>query len=339
LDEDIQVSRANRSVVVLAGTVAITVATSFGCSALEAKPKKAVVKSVKKASKTAPKSKTSAKGPTAGGNANAKAANTDQPTGTFPPCTRTGPIRIMPLGDSLTVGLHWESNNDDSYRPYLWQFLQQNGYTDIDFVGTMTTGDGSTYDGDHNGFGGFSTGPDNGFADANGKNTNNLATYIEQYTPYEGGKNFNTGQDIVTFADPDIVLLNVGTNDGESDPQLIARRLGGLVKTIRAKAPEAIVIVSSITPNDNPVLELVGQQAKQIAAASDGRVLFADIRTAIVQGNAALGTEPFASQDWESPTDQHMSTSGGKKFGAAWYPTVVEALTMSRCRSGSPTRQ
>jgi lysophospholipase L1-like esterase len=343
LDEDSHVSSAKRSATVLAWTAVITfgtLATSFGCSTLEAKPKKVAVKTAKKAPKTAPKSKTAqpSGNPATGAASKTSKANGAQPTGTFPPCTRSGPVRIMPIGDSLTVGLHWDSSNDDSYRPYLWQYLQQNGFTDIDFVGTMTTGDGTAYDGDHNGFGGFSTGPDNGFADANGKNTNNLATYIEQYTPWEGSKNTGTGQDIVTFSDPDIVLLNVGTNDGESDPKLIARRLSGLVQTIRTKAPEAIVIVSSITPNDNPVLELVGQQARQIAATSDGRVLFADIRSKMIEGNSALGAAPFSSDDWQSSTDQHMSTSGGKKFGAAWYPTVVEALGMGRCRSGSPTR-
>jgi lysophospholipase L1-like esterase len=308
----------------VAATLALTVGSSFGCASLQAKPKKAASKAGKSASKIASKSKTS---------------TPPAPASNGASCSRSGPIKIMPLGDSLTVGLHWDSSNDDSYRPYLWQTLQQNGYTNIDFVGTLTTGDGTTYDGDHNGFGGFSTGPDNGFPDANGKNTNNLASHVEQYTAFEGSKNFNTGQDIVTFSDPDIVLLNIGTNDAESDPKLIAQRLGGLVSTIRAKAPEAIVVVSSITPNDSPVFDLVGQQAKRIAASSDGRVLYADIRTAMTNGNPALAAEPFTPDDWESPVDRHLSVSGGKKFAAAWYPTVVEALAMPRCRSGSSVRQ
>ena len=99
-------------------------------------------------------------------------------------------MRIMPLGDSLTSGLHWDSNNDDSYRPYLWQRLKADTSPDVDFVGTFKTGDGS-YDGDHQGRGGYTMGPDNGVEGR--KEPNNLYYYIEQYRPESDAANFNSG--------------------------------------------------------------------------------------------------------------------------------------------------
>jgi hypothetical protein len=238
----------------------------------------------------------------------------------------------MPLGDSLTFGLHFDTGHDDSYRPHLWQLLRQRGVGDIDFVGTLRTGDNTDYDGDHNGFGGFTAGPDNGFPDENGRRVNNLHAHIAGFVRWEFSTNRDTGLDIVTAADPDIVLLNIGTNDGESDPAVIYRRLDGLVRLIRSRAPEAVVVVSSIPPNDVTILELVGPQARRVAERSDGRVLYAPIRERMTAGDASIGVAPFNPSDWESPTDRHLSASGGRKFAAAWLPTVIEALGMPRCR-------
>lgn len=270
-----------------------------------------------------------------------KPAATTRPQPSRPPttrraaasCARTGPRRIMPLGDSLTFGLHFSTGHDDSYRPHLWRLLRSSGFTDIDFVGTLRTGDNRDYDGDHNGFGGFTAGPDNGFPDENGRPVNNLHAHIGGFVRWEFSTNKDTGRDIVTSSDPDIVLLNIGTNDAESDDAAIFRRLDGLVRLIRSKAPEAIVIVSSIPPNDYAtVLDKVGPQAQRIADRSDGRVLYADIRTRMMRGNPSLDVSAFSPEDWESPTDRHLSASGGRKFAAAWYPTVVDALRMPRCR-------
>jgi lysophospholipase L1-like esterase len=243
------------------------------------------------------------------------------------------PIRIMPLGDSLTSGLHWATGNDDSYRPYLWHLLVDAGH-DVDFVGTSTTGDGS-YDGDHQGRGGFSMGPDNGFADADGVRRANLTYYIEQYRPEDNTANLGSGQDWVTWSRPDVVLLNIGTNDAEADALKVQRRLLALVKLIRSKAPKTVVVLSSISPNgyDRTVFAPVGTAARRIAAAAtDGRVLYADIYARMQAGSPELGAAPFDTNDWTAPDDHvHMAASGGRKFAAAWYPTVVQALQIVRC--------
>ena len=248
---------------------------------------------------------------------------------------RSGPVRIMALGDSLTSGLHWGSQNDDSYRPHLWSMLAAGGYGDgVDFVGTFQTGDGH-YDPDHQGRGGYTTGPDNGLINAD--EPNNLYAYIKEYRPEPTGANYGSGKDWVTWAAPDIVLLNIGTNDAESNPSVAYRRLDDLVRLIRAKAPGVVVVVSSITPNgyDHSVFRLVGVAAQRIASESDGRVLYADLYARMQSGNPELGAAPFSVSDWEGPDDHvHMSVAGGVKMAAAWYPTVVQALAMPRCAGG-----
>src|SRR6186997_799663 len=71
------------------------------------------------------------------------------------------PVRIMPLGDSITAG-------PGCWRAMLWHQLQAAGYTNIDFVGGVSDGGGCNpgyaYDFDHEGHGGFSA---TGIADNN----------------------------------------------------------------------------------------------------------------------------------------------------------------------------
>src|SRR5689334_1660355 len=93
------------------------------------------------------------------------------------------PVRIMPLGDSITAG-------PGCWRAKLWNRLQTNGFTNIDFVGTQSDGGGCNpgfaYDFDHEGHGGFSA---TGIAD-----NNQLPLWL-------------------TAARPDIVIVHLGTND------------------------------------------------------------------------------------------------------------------------------
>src|SRR5678815_749689 len=57
--------------------------------------------------------------------------------------------RIMPLGDSIT-------GSPGCWRALLWNDLRTNGFTSIDFVGTLPPqGCGVPYDGDNEGHGGF----------------------------------------------------------------------------------------------------------------------------------------------------------------------------------------
>lgn len=108
------------------------------------------------------------------------------------------PIKIMALGDSITDGYF----GADGYRKYLYHELETMGYS-IDMVGaksggstyTGLNGESFSYDGDHSGYSGYT------IEDISGTETRSGILQVIQST------------DMVKSCDPDIVLLQIGTND------------------------------------------------------------------------------------------------------------------------------
>jgi len=89
-------------------------------------------------------------------------------------------LRIMPLGDSITRG-EGPAPPWSGYRDDLYTLLNNEGWN-FDFVGSQS--DGTGFDTDHEGHGGWRTDQINA----------NINNWLNQY-------------------DPDIVLLHIGTND------------------------------------------------------------------------------------------------------------------------------
>ena len=98
------------------------------------------------------------------------------------PLLNTSKIKIMPLGDSITQGIHINSKNI-GYRRDLYNLLKSNGYQ-IDLVGSMHDGSVSDFDKDDEGHGGY------------------RADQIRDSVYYW-----------LSLNPPDIILLHVGTND------------------------------------------------------------------------------------------------------------------------------
>src|SRR5256885_16570321 len=96
------------------------------------------------------------------------------------PATAANPVRIMPLGDSIT-------GSPGCWRALLWNQLQNAGFTNIDMVGTLPPqGCGVPYDGDNEGHGGF------------------LVTNVADQNQLVGR---------LSATNPDIVLMHFGTNN------------------------------------------------------------------------------------------------------------------------------
>ena len=132
------------------------------------------------------------------------------------------PIRIMPLGDSITAG-------PGCWRALLWNQLRTAGYSNIDFVGSASDGGscnyGFSYDADHEGHGGFSA---VGIADNN------------QLPPW------------LNAARPDVVVMHLGTNDlwgGWQSMDTILAAFTKLVGQMRANNPSMRIVVSQIIPH------------------------------------------------------------------------------------------
>lgn len=127
--------------------------------------------------------------------------------------------RIMALGDSIT-------GSPGCWRAYLWQSLVNNGYTNIDFVGTQyPQGCGFEYDGEHEGHGGA------------------LATNVADQ---------NQLSDWLSQSNPDIVLMHFGTNDCWSgrDNQVILNAFSKMVDQMRNNNPNMIILAAQIIPMD-----------------------------------------------------------------------------------------
>jgi len=127
------------------------------------------------------------------------------------------PIKVMPLGDSITWGEG--SPSTSSYRAPLYHRLVGGAGYAVDFVGSQRSG--SLPDTDNEGHSGWRI--DQIAASVDGW----LATY-----------------------QPDVVLLHIGTNDMNQNYQVgtAPQRLGGLIDQILAARPTATVLVAKIVP-------------------------------------------------------------------------------------------
>ncbi|MET9972694.1 GDSL-type esterase/lipase family protein, partial [Streptomyces sp. NPDC006356] len=133
------------------------------------------------------------------------------------PTEAAAPVRIMPLGDSIT-------GSPGCWRALLWNRLQSAGYTDIDFVGTLGhQGCAQAHDGDNEGHGG------------------ELATNVAD-------QNLLPGRLAATL--PDIVVMHFGTNDVWSSiaPDRILAAYSKLVEQMRASNPDMKVLVARLIP-------------------------------------------------------------------------------------------
>ncbi|MGR4880362.1 ricin-type beta-trefoil lectin domain protein [Streptomyces sp. LARHCF249] len=126
----------------------------------------------------------------------------------------TTPLRVMPLGDSITWGVG--SSTGNGYRGPLRDKLAADGHP-LDFVGTLRGG--SMSDPDNEGHSGYRIDQIAALADA-------------PLTRYR----------------PNVVTLKIGTNDlnGGYQPSTAATRLKSLVNQITAAAPDATVLVASL---------------------------------------------------------------------------------------------
>src|SRR4051794_37518542 len=132
------------------------------------------------------------------------------------------PIRIMPLGDSITYG----SGAAGGYRNQLFQTLTSAGFN-VDFVGTQVgNGVGTLPDSDHEGHPGWII--------------NQLDTNIQGW--------------LGSIADPDVILLHIGTNDFGTGTDTVHAidRLDGLITKIANLRPYAHIIVTNLMERNEP---------------------------------------------------------------------------------------
>ena len=211
------------------------------------------------------------------------------------------PIRIMPLGDSITDGTSAGSTGYGGYRRPLYYSLTGAGYT-VDYIGSLTINSSQIPDQNHEGHSGWR---------------------IDQLDSNIAGWFAN-------MADPDVVLMHIGTNDFGQNLNIATAidRLDALILKIATLRPYCHIIVTNLMERGEPFNTNIQNQfnpfvqARVNAHASAGRrVTFLDMRAAC----------PVT----DMPDSLHPNQTGYDKMAAAWLP-AIQAVIGTQGDSSAP---
>ncbi len=238
---------------------------------------------------------TSTGGQVSGGSAGSQAGSSAGGAGGSLVRLTDGKLHILPLGDSITLGVN------GGYRNWLYATLTSDGY-DVDVVGSLSDEYTEVADHDHEGHSGITTG---GISD-------NIDTWLAATTA------------------PDVVLLMIGTNDIAwwiAEPvSAVADRTFAIVDHLREKLPNAVIVVGTIAPeasaivepneNDRAALTVdYNEELKTRAAERDDSgtyVLLADVNAVLTVSDLYDGIHP--------------TREAHDKVAEAWYDVLAPLL-------------
>lgn len=228
----------------------------------------------------------------AAGNVSSTTTQTLNIVASLPPSTLPVPLKIMPLGDSITEGYPVEGG----YRIALWDSLVNQDGRQIDFVGSQSNGPVQLTDHNHEGHGGWWIKDSGSGSDM----YSNVASWFAS-------------------AQPQMVLLHIGTNDLRvTDPYTCIQRLDDLVARIFSLSPDVRLIVAAIIPVQSQVY--VSNQAYPNAVpgivnkyqALGKKIYLADMRTVL------------QSSDYND--ELHPALSGYNKMAVVWHSVVTSVM-------------
>jgi lysophospholipase L1-like esterase len=201
--------------------------------------------------------------------------------------------KIMPLGDSITAAEVGHS----SYRYYLWNTLQSNNYTNIDFVGSQTGVNGGSplnpnFDQNHEGHWGW-------------RADQILGSIVGWASTYR----------------PDVVLMHLGTNDMFQSQSVSStiNELGSIIDTIRQSSPNVTIVMAQVIPST--------QSASQL------QQLNSQIPSLVSQKNTAQSKVILVDQwsGFNASSDTydgiHPNAGGEQKMANKWYSALTTVLT------------
>ncbi|MDR2849194.1 MAG: GDSL-type esterase/lipase family protein, partial [Verrucomicrobiota bacterium] len=214
--------------------------------------------------------------------------------------TTPPPLRIMPLGDSITYG----SGAAGGYRLPLYTALTNLGYN-VDFVGSATdnAAPGLGAEINHEGHSGWRI--------SNPGNSNGLYEYLPTWLP--------------SYADPDVILVHIGTND-TNDPNFenAINELDALITYLATQRPFAHIIVTTLmkrgaNDQDSLCVKITTQFNPYVAG--------------IVSAQQALGRrvhllDLYPLMERTDMSDNlHPHAAGYAKMAAAWLPAITAIVT------------
>jgi lysophospholipase L1-like esterase len=212
------------------------------------------------------------------------------------PLLGADPVRIMPLGDSITAG-------QGCWRAYLWNALQTNGYTDIDFVGSVDSGGCPVeFDSDCEGHGGIAA---TGMAD-----NDQLPPWLDE-------------------ANPDIVLMHLGTNDMWGGYIPLEDKLAAFTKLVdqmRANNPDMKIIVAQIIPMSESACSTCPDDVVALDNAIPG---WADGKSTSQSPIIVVDQWTGFNADTDTRDGVHPNDEGEHKMADKWYPPLAALLSGS----------
>ncbi len=232
------------------------------------------------------------------------------------------PIQIMPFGDSITQG----QVNDNSpkaeregYRLELWNQLTDFGLS-VDFVGSQSSGSDNLRDRDHEGHPGFTT--------------QEMTVGRDEVT--------DSGVDYwLQIANPDVILLMVGTNNSGSSPEEMIKDLEGLIDRIfNQNGFAGELLVSTIPPirTDGRFPERIPNAEAynaQISTVVDHYVRQGKTITLVDMLSVPNG---LSQKDITSPPDDrnglHPTVEGYQKIAQFWFDALLRRLGSAEPLSG-----
>jgi len=209
------------------------------------------------------------------------------------------PIRVMPLGDSITSGVEFFDGNVDQpmlpqrvgYRKFLYDQLVAGGFS-IDYVGQAGQDAGAAA--------GLTDPQNNGYPGVD-------IEFIDTKLP-----------EVLAEGGTDIILLHIGTNNTPQDAAAIDQLLINLDTWEAANHP-VLALVATITPKrdatKNAEVAIFNQDLRtRIAARSNDRVL-------LVEQNTALSLDDISDE----PIGLHPNAAGYQKMANAWFDVLTDS--------------
>ncbi len=199
------------------------------------------------------------------------------------------PLKIMPLGNSITQGDY----RHNSYRRSLWHKLINSGYN-ADFIGSQSNNFmgpplNMDFDPDHEGHWGW--------------RADEVQRKIDKWA---------------SIHRPDVVLIHLGHNDlfsGNSIKSTI-RELGHIIDILRSHNPEIIILLAQIIPTHpgyNAILTF-NQLIPGLAGSKNTK------KSPVIVVNQAKGFNPRI----DTYDGVHPNSSGEEKMASRWYETIVK---------------
>ncbi len=234
-----------------------------------------------------------------------------------PVSAATAPIKILPLGDSITRG---------GYRCRLQKKLKDAGFADFDFIGSQnsdwTQSCSSTYqpyDKDHEGYGSYNT-----LMILGGYNSNypNILSYPGIGTSLTNLRNKGHV--------PGIVLLMLGTNDigqvGSRSSTYTHDNLTGIIGRLRSANPNVIILLANTIPNFYKY-DTFSNNAERVSWINEDIAQVANLTSAaspiyLIDMNTGFGRELISSDN------VHPNTAGYEEIATRFFNILKNVVTL-----------